>query len=200
MPTNLSTSADEYRQQLQKLAPQGIAWPTEPTSNWVKFLDALAQEFARVDARANELIDESFPDTTTELLPNWERVAGLPDDCNGVIGETYQIRRLNLLAKLAARGGQSIAYFIEVMGVLGFTITITEYDRFRVNRNRMGDALNGEDWEYTFTVNAPTETIFWFRAGQAAAGEPLASWGNERLECNMNKLKPAHTLALFAYG
>jgi uncharacterized protein YmfQ (DUF2313 family) len=39
-----------------------------------------------------------------------------------------------------------------------------------------------------------------FRAGLSAAGERLRTWGNDTLECKLNQLKPAHTIALFAYG
>jgi uncharacterized protein YmfQ (DUF2313 family) len=43
-------------------------------------LSALAREFARVDSMGGVLVGESFSDTILLLLPNWERVAGLPYD------------------------------------------------------------------------------------------------------------------------
>ncbi len=198
--TNLiSSDADAYTEQLKKLAPQGLAWSTEEGSNWVKLLSAIAREFARVDAMANLLVDESFPDTTLLLLPNWERVAGLPDDCSE-LGDTIQIRRQALLAKIIARGGATKQYLIDVAATFGFTITISEYNPFRVDTSAVGDPFADVDWQFAFLVSAPEETITWFIAGGSAAGEPLATWGNERLECLINRLKPAHTIALFAYG
>jgi uncharacterized protein YmfQ (DUF2313 family) len=199
MTDTIGSSADDYREQLKKLTPQGIAIPTENTSNFVKLLDALAQECARVDAMAVLLINESFPDTTQLLLPNWERVAGLPDECSQP-AETLQLRRKALLAKVAARGGCTKQYFIDIALTFGFEITITEFNEFRVDHGRVEDPLCGEAWEFTFQVNAPEETINYFRAGESTAGEPLRNWGNERLECLINRLKPAQTLALFAYG
>lgn len=199
MKDTIGSTPDEYREQLKQLTPQGLAIPTDNSSRWVKFLDALAQECARVDAMAVLLIKESFPDTTELLLPNWERVAGLPDECSQ-LGDTIQIRRQALLAKVAARGGSTKQYFIDIALKFGFVITITEFDQFRVNINAVGDPLCGEDWEFTFLVNAPEETITYFRAGIGASGEHLRVWGNERLECLINRLKPAQTLALFAYG
>src|SRR5690242_18914881 len=98
MPINIGSSANDYKKQLKKLTPQGKCWPTEDTSTFVKLLDAISQEFSRVDARASELLDESFPDTTSELLTNWERIAGLPDECSE-LGESYEIRRKNLISK-----------------------------------------------------------------------------------------------------
>jgi uncharacterized protein YmfQ (DUF2313 family) len=199
MTDTIGSDAPAYLEQLKKLTPQGLAIPTEASSKWVKLLDALAQECARVDAMAVLLVKESLPDTTELLLPNWERVAGLPDECTE-LGETFAIRKQNLLAKIAARGGATKQYFIDIALKFGFIITISEYDCFRVDINAVGDALNGEDWEFAFLVSAPEETITYFRAGNATAGEPLRIWGNERLECLINRLKPAQTIALFAYG
>lgn len=196
----LGHNADEYTQQLINLSPTGLAWSEDPESTWVSFLGAIAQEFARVDSLSVTLLNEAFPDTTTILLPNWERVAGLPDECSQ-LGDTYAIRRLNLLQKISSRGGQSIAYFISVGAQLGYPITITEFRPFIVGMSEVGDpVLEDPLWWFTWRINAPEETIIWFRASVSAAQEPLASWGNERLECIMNKLKPAHTNLLFAYG
>jgi uncharacterized protein YmfQ (DUF2313 family) len=198
MPLSINSTPDDYKQQLINLSPKGLAWPTEDGSNWIKLLDAIAQEFARVDARCSDLINEALPDTTTELLPNWEQIAGLPDECSE-LGDSYSIRRLNLIAKLASRGGQSPSYYISVALALGYEITVTEFDQFRADINSAGDPVNGEAWEYTWRVNAPLNSIVYFRASLSAAGEPLAEWGNDRLECVINKLKPAHTIVLFSY-
>ena len=194
----IGSNADDYKEQLKKLSPTGLAWPTDDDSNWVKLLGALAVEYARVDERACNLIEESLPDTTVELLPNWERIAGLPDECSG-LGESIQIRRLNLISKLRQRGGQSIAYYTDVAKALGYTVKISEPRPFRVDKNRAGDALYGENWPFAFIVESPLNTVVYFRTNFSTVGEPLAAWGNERLECIINKLKPAHTKAFFIY-
>lgn len=196
---SIGSSADDYQQQLVNLTPPGNAFPTDPSSTWVAFLSVLAQTFARIDENITLLVDESFPDTTLQLLPNWERVAGLPDACS-VLGDTIEIRRQNLLAKLTARGGQTKQYLIDVALSLGFIITITEFSAFEVDKSAVEDALCDETWRFVFEVNAPSETVTWFRSGNSSAGEALAVWGNARLECLINRLKPAHTIALFAYG
>jgi uncharacterized protein YmfQ (DUF2313 family) len=195
----IHSDENAYTEQLKKLAPQGLAWSTEPTSNWVKLLSAIARECARVDAMGSLLVDESFPDTTLLLLPNWERVAGLPDACSD-FEDTIQVRKQNLLAKIVARGGATKQYLLDVAEKFGFNINIVEFDQFRVDESSVGDPLCGEAWQFAFEVQAPEETITWFRSGGSAAGEPLATWGNERLECLITRLKPAHTVALFAYS
>lgn len=195
----IGSSAADYLQQLINLSPQGLAWPTDPNSNWVKLLDALAQTLARIDTQAVLLSNEAFPDTTTQLLPDWERVAGLPDNCSS-LGDTYEIRRFNLITKLTNAGGQSIQYFINYAATLGYTITITEFIPFMVGRSHVGDPICGKDWWFAWEIHAPLNSIVYFRADSGAAEEPLESWGNTRLECEINNIKPAHTIALFAYA
>lgn len=190
--------AEKYKQQLIKLSPTGKAWPTEDSSTWVKLLEAIAQEFARVDVRAYQLLNEAFPDTTNEMLPDWERVAGLPDPCSG-LGASITIRRRDLIAKITSQGVTTPQNFIDFAESLGYEITITEFDQFRVDENAVGDPLCGEDWEYTFQVNSALNTITYFHVGNDTAGTALAEWGNERLECVITARKPSHTIVLFAY-
>ena len=96
-------------------------------------------------------------------------------------------------------GDQSRQYYIDVAARLGYQITITEFDTFEAG-DHAGDLVNGENWRYAWRVNAPEVTITEFIAGGSSAGDPLRDWGNEQLECVINRLKPAHTLAQFAYG
>lgn len=193
-------TADQYREQLKALLPPGRAFPRERGSTLDDLLDAMAQEFARLDARADRLTTEAVPSTTAEMLADWERVAGLPDSCSGLLADTQQGRRNDLVSKLVSRGGQSIAYFKEVAEALGFEIEIEEFRPFRAGWSQAGDQLTNGDWIFTWRVRAPSVTVNHFRAGVGAAGEPLATWGNEGLECRILHYKPAHTKVIFAYG
>jgi uncharacterized protein YmfQ (DUF2313 family) len=196
----MARTADQYRDQLKSLLPPGRAITREPGANIDTLLDGLAQEWARLDAAGLELAVDVNPLTTLLLLPDWERAAGLPDDCIGELAETLQDRRADLVARLSSTGGQSAAYFIEVAAALGYTVTITEFRPFRVGQSAVGDALTNGDWIFAWRVNAPETTITSFRVGQSAVGEPLRAWGNERLECAIEQLKPAHTILLFGYS
>ena len=196
----MARTADEYREHLKALLPPGQAFPRDPGATIETLLDGMAQELARIDARGEALTFEANPQTTSEMLTDWERVAGLPDKCSGSLETTQQGRRQVLLAKLTSTGGQSVAYFIEVAAALGYTVTITEFRPFRAGMSEAGDAITNGDWIYAWQVNAPEVTVIPFRAGRSTAGEPLRAWGNDTLECKINQLKPAHTIALFAYG
>lgn len=196
----MARTAADYREHLKALLPPGQAFPREPGTDMEKLLAGMAQELARIDSRGEALISEANPQTTAEMLTDWERVAGLPDKCSGSLEETLQGRRQALLAKLASTGGQSPQYFIDLAAALGYIVTITEFRPFRAGMSQAGDALTNGAWVYTWQVNAPAVSAIPFRAGQSNAGEPLRAWGNDALECKINQLKPAHTIALFAYG
>jgi uncharacterized protein YmfQ (DUF2313 family) len=195
----MPTAAD-YLEQLKTLLPPGQAFPREAGTTLHDLLDGMSIELARVDGRGETLPIEANPASANELLSDWERVAGLPDKCSGVLEETLQGRKNALLTKLTSTGGQSAAYFIELAASLGYTVTIEEFRPFRAGISRAGDSLTNGPWVFTWRIRAPEVSVTEFRAGRSAAGERLRTWGNDTLECKLNQLKPAHTVALFAYG
>lgn len=195
----MGLTATDYLAHLQALLPQGPAWPTDADAELTKLLTAWADELARVDGRAAELVEEADPRTTAELLADWERVVGLPDACVAALAgtQTTAQRRAALVGKLTTIGGQSAAYYIALAASLGYTITVTEFTLHDVEDD-VEHPLTGPPWQFAWQVNAALDTV-----GQLAVTDtvedPLAWWGNELLECVINRLKPAHTHVLFAY-
>jgi len=193
-------SAEAYASQLTALLPPGAAWTCEADSVLAALLLAMAQEPARVDSAAHELLAELDPFQTFQLLTRWESECGLPDTCSQ-LGETVSQRREAVVAKLASLGGQTPEYFADLATILtGQICTIKEYRPFRAGRSHAGDPLSNGDWVFTFAVVVPATPVHTFRAGQSGAGEPLRKWGNERLECTIKRLAPAHTIVKFYYG
>ena len=192
-------TADDYRRQMQALLPRGLAWAFSPTAWLTRLLSGLSPEFARIHGRALDLIRESDPRTTVEMLAEWERALGLPDNCSNSLAPTLQGRRDDVLVKLVSVGGQSRAYFIAVAARLGYTISIEEFQPFRVGRSRVDQRIYALDWTWVWRVNGPPVAIRYFRTGRSHVGERLRSWGNSALECRLNQLKPAHTRIIFSY-
>ncbi len=190
---------DEYRDAMAGLLPTGPAWPREPASPLMRFVGGLASELARVDGRMAQLLAETDPASTTELLPDWERVVGLPDPCV-TLAQTVAARRLALEGRLTSVGGQSRRFFIELATRLGYSITIDEFASASA-ATAAGISFSGAGWASTWRVNVPVAVaVTPFRAGAGAAGEPLRAWSNEVIECQFNRYKPAHTRVLFAYS
>jgi uncharacterized protein YmfQ (DUF2313 family) len=77
-------NAADYRQQLAALLPTGPALPREPGSVLMRLLEPPAAELARIELRAIALLDEADPRVTAEMLVDWERAFGLPDDCSPI--------------------------------------------------------------------------------------------------------------------
>lgn len=193
----MSYGAEQYREQLLARQPPGAALPADPDSNWGRLLLALADDFARADGRAEQLLDETDPRTTAELLADWERVAGLPDSCVAA-AQTTQERRAALVAKLTNLGGQSRQFFIDLAARLGYPVTITEFRRYHCERD-CGQPVNEEAWQFVWQVNAPATTVREFST-ESGAEDPLRSWGDELLECMFQRLKPAQTKVQFTYA
>ncbi|WP_168403829.1 YmfQ family protein [Erwinia amylovora] len=193
-------SVSDYTRALQSLMPVGLAWPKTLDAVQTAVLRTLARSFQRNDCDARRVLMGAFPATATIMLPEWEETLGLPDDCS--IGEIDSIakRQAAVVAKLISTGGQSIAYFITIASTLGYDITITQYRQARAGMSVCGDALNGEDWPFTWRINAPRTTIKYALTGISYCGDPLRSWGNKQLECQLNRLAPSHLILLFNYA
>jgi len=180
----------------------------------------LAAEGAALDTALAASLDPLkglTPLAALEWLEDYERNYGLPGDCRQpslLIQE-----RLALLAiALAERAAINRDYYVWLAAQLGYSITIEEFDQFRVGVSAVGDPLvnfidhfrvgtpvgmplsSGAPWQYVWLVHADGGTVRYFSVGVSAVGEPLASWSNELLECAIRAAAPAHTLVHFVYG
>ncbi|WP_406867209.1 YmfQ family protein [Paraburkholderia fungorum] len=192
-------SAADYLSAMQALMPRGRVWPKDSDATQTQVLSGLVQVYARNTARANNLLVDAFPGTSAELLPEWEATLGLPDPCAGV-APTVAARNAQVLARFTGLGGQSAAYYISYAATLGYAITITEFAPARVGQSRVGQPLCGPAWAFAWQINAPLNTVIRSRVGTARAGDPLASWGNAVLQCELTEIIPAHTIPIFAYS
>lgn len=195
--TQPAYTADDFTDQLLALLPRGRAWPRDLETTIRKTIAGLAPTYARNMERGNALVVDAFPGDTESLLPEWEASLGLPDPCAGA-GATIAQRRAQVVSKLADTGGQSEGYFIALAAKLGYEITITKYAPNTFGM-AFGGFFAGDDWAYTWQVNAALVNQHFFEFGAGSLGDPFSSWGNAVLECVFNALKPAHTVLIFSY-
>lgn len=179
----MSLTADDYAASLRaQLMPPGTAWARDAASTLGQVLGAYALGLGRADAAIRRLTSEADPRTTTELLPEWEAATGLPDPCVTApltLGE----RRRAVHTRVTSTGGAAPAYFEGIAADLGYTAKV--------------EALQLHVWRLNI---AESTGVTLFRAGASRAGDRLRTFGNEQVECVINRVKPAHTRALFAYG
>lgn len=194
-------TATAYRKQLQALLPFGIVWPRRPDATLTKLLDGIAEELARVDSRADDLLSNAFPAGALEMLPDWERIVGLPDACSTELANTIAERRKNVVSKLTERGGCSRAWFIAFAAKLGYTIEIDEFRPFIAGISRCGDRLNGApSVRYTWRVRVIGPRYTPFRTGASQCGDLLGKITRaEDLECQLKRRKQAHTNLIVSY-
>ncbi len=200
-----TTCIIKYRNLIRKLFPTGKAWNNKSVSSAVlyKLIQSLASEPCRIEARVDDLLKEVDPNTTFELLEDWERLLGLPDECDHNADEmTLQERRQRVIQVLTTRGGQNEAFYKQLASNFGFDIDVIEVQDqppFRAGISRAGDKLTNGDWRYAFIVKVPSSSLIKFRASLSRAGDPLQVVTNQTIECLLNKYKPAHSIVLFSF-
>ena len=197
----MARSALEYLRLLQSLLPKGKAWNRDEGSVLTEFLYGQADEFARVDERSNDLLQERDTRYTSELLVDHETDLGLPDECSPD-SQTIQERRAAAHGRLISLGGQSPAYFIDLALAYGWTVTITEYSAFICGEHAAGEGCGDSDnffyWKVTITIGGGN--IIYFAAGESESGDLLSFLsGSNTMLCYFEKYKPAHTVLIWEY-
>lgn len=199
-------SAEAYAEQLAQLQPPGAAWPRQPDSWFGRLLRAIAEEFARVDGRALTLLEEADPLSALELLPEWERVAGLPDACIP-ISDAIRERQVAVARKIAGIGGQSIPFLIDLAERLGLEVEIDEFEPF-TTASTVDGLIYTDDWRFAFLVRAlppsessgdPMRLRFTYLTTESGVDERIRGVSADDLECVISRAAPAHANALFAY-
>lgn len=181
-------TADDYLAQLLALAPQGAAWPKESGASLARLFAGLAEELARIDGRADVLLEQIDPRTATEMLPDWERAFGLPDGCV-TADPTEDARRMAVHQRVAAMGGQSKPYFISMSTLLGYDTEIDEYRPSRVAFT-LPQVIRGRPWAFAWRV-----AVY----GPAFLSDTPA-YASADLQCVINRSKPAHTIVSFDFA
>lgn len=182
----------------QRLLPRGRVWPREADATQAALIDALMPGYARLVARDANLLIDAFPATTVELLPEWEASLGLPDPCVGP-NPSIATRRAQVVARLSETGGQSIPFFTAYAARLGAAITVQEYAPARVGIAVVGDRLFDDAWAHAWQVTAPAVPYTPAVVGTAKVGDPLLVYGDAAVECELNRMAPAHTSLSFVF-
>ena len=183
-------TAEDYRAQLQALMPRGDAISTELDTDLALLFLALGDEFARFDARAQNLIEEIDPRTTTELIAEWERVTGLPD-C-AAIGPTLGARRSDVVHRLTLIASLTPQFLVDELAALGFTVVLTEFECFEVGFSQVGEELIEEGGWFFLDIETDEVAVFEAEIGAFTVGEPLGAIVNDTIDCHLRRLLPAH--------
>lgn len=181
----MAKTYQEYRKLLQSLLPKGAFWSKSESSTFTQLLSAFGEELARVEQRGEDLINETFSGTISELFTEWEIDFNIP--VSGFnLAYTTENRRAEIKTKIIAVGQQNKEYFLEIASALGYTITITEFEKSLAGVITPGSSIISED-----------KCIFYWLVN---------IWVSDRNDAyiadliyNIEQKKPAHTIVLFRF-
>lgn len=196
-PAVAHATAAEYRDAWILLLPPGPLWDTEIDADLFNLAEGLTLETARVSDQVEKIIVECNPCTTDEMLPEWEEVFGLPDDCAPENG-SEDARKAAVRARFLAQGGQTPAYYLhlleEVFGITGGYIEEGYWTPFTTGGGPRppwsGSVVGDRIWDYS--------RWFWWRLnipGNQVADQDMA----DQIECLFDRVRPAQTIVVFNY-
>lgn len=194
----MGLSTADHLALLQALLPGGPAWADGVTR---RQLQAWGDEYTRLDARVQQLLEEADTRFTAELLTDWERLLGLPDKCSANLVLSTDDRRRLATARLTEQGGQSRTYFIGLAARYGEAgCTITEFRQMTCN-SHCNAALHSQADEFVWRVNVP-RPVDQVKAMTCNdnCNSALASYNVSLAECPIQERKPAHTNVIFKYA
>jgi uncharacterized protein YmfQ (DUF2313 family) len=192
----MAVSAEAYTQAQHALLPPGLFQALGP--NFLKLLDVRSEMLVRVHLRGDDLLREMDPRSAYELLPDYERVFGLPDPC---APEALSIadRRGAVIAKYTDAGLQTPAFFIQQAEAMGYAGAALEEFELCTCESDCEDTLYSQPWLHTFMLHLPADPPALGATCEGSCEDFLGAPPNTVIECLINRLKPEHTTALFHY-
>lgn len=176
-----------YKELLKLLLPHGVYSDSDDSTHG-KDLSAHGGGLDACQGDADALVGEIFPDATSALLDDWERVYGLEQ----LDKPTFQ-RLQNLLSMINARGGLSRAHIQAALRPFaGYDVGIDEFMVFRCDDPRCltdsGMYAMEEDQVFKFFVRVSPAQV-------KTAGYSLGMTQEV-----VNRVKPAHTQGIVDSG
>ena len=144
-------------------------------------LSAEGKQLDAVQDSAAALLLEIDPRTTVQLLADWERVYGLPDE-GLMTAVTIAERQARLTAKVMQTGGLSKAYFKSLLEQAGYTVLIDEPRGFFAGTNVCGDRL----------YNTAAVTWYW-RVRLRRNGQLVSAPNKSQVRAWLDSVKAAYS-------
>lgn len=191
---------EDIRAEMVALLPDGWIWPKRRQDTLLAaLLEAMAAELAQIEQTAAAMIDELDPRSASLCLADYERVLG-PDPCGRDPSQMSLADRRQLAhQRWTARGGASRQYFIDLAAKRGVTITIDENIVTCADELECDDELVAEPEQFIWTVNLQLLGESLFEADESETDDPLYDITLADIECDIRRLKPAHTEVVFNY-
>ncbi|OSP50007.1 hypothetical protein B7G55_19575 [Aeromonas hydrophila] len=120
----MAHSVAQWGDVLIQQLPVGRAWPRDPEAFLPKYALGFAKRLQEVELSADQLLLEMRPETTVQLLPEWEVYLGLPE-CN-IAYQTFEQRRAAVVEKYHRKGGLATWQIEFIAAALGYEVKVHE--------------------------------------------------------------------------
>lgn len=105
--------------------PRGIIWQRATSLDLYKYAQGYAPRLERAEASADNLLFEMRPESTLQLLADWEEYLGLPE-CVAEPVTNLEYRRYAVVEKYHRKGGLQAWNIQKLATDLGFTVEVDE--------------------------------------------------------------------------
>jgi uncharacterized protein YmfQ (DUF2313 family) len=152
----------DYLPAVYALLPSGSIWPLEPGDAPVMdaLLDALAQEYDRIDASTVDWLADYYPDASAQQLSDWERILGLTSDSS--LSDSQ--RRGRIVSLLRRRSDPTLDNIQSIADAWERNAIVSQHDYplFTMGLSVMGDELRSDLWSSTvhITYDGPASAEF----------------------------------------
>jgi len=201
MPLPKPYGEEGWLQVYRALLPTGPFWDAYclPGGEGEGVLRGRAKVFAAYESRLYLLLSELIPSGAVQSLAAREGEAGLPSCCSASISESLSARVGEVVSVWNGRGGIHADYYIELAAGFGAVdSTVTAFNAYTCEMD-CETAVFDESWHNVWRLNAPEVPVYELSC-ESGCEEPLRLWGNERLECEVNRKKPSGTHVFVGYG
>lgn len=188
---------DQYTNSLADYLPGGRLFASKAVngSNFRKLLRGMSGELFRSNGLLKEYSEQIIPDQTVKFIEEWESTLDIPDGCFLGTG-SIDVRRRDILTKLAALGVQTAQDFIDLAAIFGVTVTIVPGPTPQFFPFTFPFVLSGSPKEIRFTIfvefTVEEDSRFPLRFPFIFGDELIAI-----LECIFNRLRPANCNVVF---
>ncbi|HFF8969491.1 YmfQ family protein [Serratia marcescens] len=183
----MAHSITEWQDALQQMMPRGRAWPREETANLTALIRGVSHRLNRLEINADLLLAEMRPETTVQLLPEWENYLGLPE-CN-IPNNDFLSRRAAVVEKYHRKGGLAPWQIQNVAHALGFDITVREILPHHCLRNCMA-RIYPKRYRFLLSITVHDTPVTRFTVVEDVL-TPLIEYHTQMLECVLTKYRLA---------
>ena len=171
-------SEKQYFSAGRKLLPRGPIWKGRILN---QVINGMAKDAVKTDNDIEILAKNMLPSTCEELLSDYEKMYGLPDDCT--IGEQSLIERKEaLLSKTRKKEVPTVAWLKSYAKSMGYYIDIITHKHFICGISKCGDRLGGAIGSIRIEVLNSNH-----------------SYNKSEFECRLNKILPADVDIFYSY-